>query len=236
MKSLIIGAGEVGTALYKVLKGTYPTVIMDRKPVKMQNFDVMHICFPYSDSFVQDVRAYQVIYAPKYTVIHSTVPVGTTKEVNEFFQHFEYNPTFFSPIRGVHPYLAKSIKTFVKYLSPPNRELKHYFEKCGIKVKEVKNPDNLEALKVWCTTQYGLNIILEKEIYRWCQEKKLDFDIIYTESNKTYNEGYRKLSMPKYSRYVLKHMKGGIGGHCVLPNLEFIKSPITKFIHETKLS
>ena len=99
MKSLIIGAGEVGKGLHKVIGGK----IMDKEPVKGE-FDIIHICFPYSKNFSLEVTKYQLMFKPKFTVIHSTVPIGTSKKLKAIH----------SPIRGVHPYLAKGIKTFVR--------------------------------------------------------------------------------------------------------------------------
>ena len=203
MNSLIIGAGEVGKALHKVIGGdTIPSA----------QYDIIHICFPYSDDFVSEVKRYQELYKPRYTVIHSTVPVGTTTRCKAHH----------SPIRGVHPHLEEGLRTFIKYLAPANQELKEYFEKAGIKIKLIDRPENTEALKLWSTTQYGRAIELEKEIHKYCEERGLDFNIIYTEANKTYNEGYEKLGMGYVRRPILKHIKGDIGGHCVLPNYKLL--------------
>ena len=202
-KSLIIGSGEVGQALYKVIGGdTIPS----------GQYDIIHICFPYSDDFISEVKRYQKLYKTKYTVIHSTVPVGTTKRCKAHH----------SPIRGVHPHLEEGIRTFIKYLAPANQELKEYFEKAGIKIKLIDKSENTEALKLWSTTQYGRFIELEKEIHKYCEERGLDFNIIYTEANKTYNEGYEKLGMEYVRRPVLKHIEGSIGGHCILPNYKLL--------------
>lgn len=201
MRSMIIGKGEVGMALSKILGDDE------------SNPDIIHICFPYSDNFVSEVKRYQKLYKPKYTVIHSTVPVGTSTECKAHH----------SPIRGVHPHLEEGIRTFVKYLAPKSQELKEYFEKAGIKIKLVDKSENTEALKLWSTTQYKRFIELEKEIYEWCEEKDLDFDVIYTDANKTYNEGYEKLGMENVRRPILKHVEGKIGGHCVLSNYGLLK-------------
>jgi len=202
-KSLIIGSGEVGQALYKVIGGdTIPS----------GQYDIIHICFPYSDDFISEVKRYQKLYKTKYTVIHSTVPVGTTKRCKAHH----------SPIRGVHPHLEEGIRTFIKYLAPANQELKEYFEKAGIKIKLIDKSENTEALKLWSTTQYGRFIELEKEIHKYCEERGLDFNIIYTEANKTYNDGYEKLGMGYVRRPILKHVEGSIAGHCILPNYKLL--------------
>jgi len=200
MRSIIIGKGEVGTALSKVLGKD------DLEP------EIIHICFPYSDDFISEVQRYQKLYKPRYTVIHSTVPVGTTTRCKAYH----------SPIRGVHPHLEEGIRTFVKYLAPKNEELKEYFEKAGIKIKLIDKPENTEALKLWSTTQYGRLIELEKEIHKYCKDNNLDFDIVYTGANRTYNKGYEKLGMEHVRRPILKHVEGKIGGHCILQNYKLL--------------
>ena len=206
MNSLIVGNGEVGTVLYRILEPHYPTKMwhsdLDACP------EIMHICFPYSEDFIKFVKEYKRQYDPKYTVIHSTVPVGTSTKCGAYH----------SPIRGVHPDLEGGIRTFIKYLAPINKELKEYFGKVGIKIKMIDKSENTEALKLWSTTQYKRFIELEKEIYEWCEERGLDFDVIYSNANQTYNKGYKKLGMEHVIRPVLKHIKGKIGGHCVLSN------------------
>ena len=58
--TLIIGAGEIGTALYQVLKKAYPNVYLkDIEPLELDNISIMHICFPYSKKFVDYVKQYQ---------------------------------------------------------------------------------------------------------------------------------------------------------------------------------
>jgi UDP-N-acetyl-D-mannosaminuronate dehydrogenase len=128
-----------------------------------------------------------------------------------------------SPIRGVHPNLAKGIKTFVKYFGGKDaKKAASIFSRLGIKTKVFKEAKTTEALKLWDTTQYGRLIMLEKEIHEWCKENKVDFKAVYTEANKDYNEGYTKLGRPEVVRPYLKHVEGPIGGHCVTPNAKLL--------------
>lgn len=220
MRSLIIGKGEVGKALFKVLKKHYPTFIRDKKDLKIDNIEIIHICFPYSKSFIKDVKKYQKEYKPKYTIIHSTVPVGTSRKLKAYH----------SPVRGVHPNLEKGIKTFVKYLAPDNKELKRYFKKAGIKVKTFNKQETTELAKILDTTYYGWNIVFCKEVKRICDKYGLNFNDVYTEFNKTYNEGYIKLGKKNVVRPVLKPIEGKIGGHCIIQNCFLLKDKITKLI------
>lgn len=221
--SIVIGFGQIGSSLFNVLKKTYNTNVSHRD-IKSEEkeipVDIMHICFPYGKKFIKEVKKYQKIYSPKYTVIHSTVPRGTSSKCNSYY----------SPVRGIHPHLENSLKTFVKYLAPKNEELAEYFTACGIKIEQHDSTDSLEVMKLYCTTLYGLNIIAEKEIWNYCQKHGLDFDVVYTKSNKTYNDGYKELGFPQFVKYTLTHQDGKIGGHCVIPNCDLLKTPVAKFI------
>lgn len=221
-KTLIIGFGEIGQSLFNVLSKKYEVYAKDIEDLELDGVKVMHIAIPYSEKFIHIVKEYQKQYNPTFTIIHSTVPMGVTRELNA------YN----SPVRGIHPHLEKSLKTFVKYLSPHNELLVKYFKDAGIKIKTVDKPETTEAMKLWCTTQYGINVIIEKEIKKYCEENNLDFDIVYKDCNKTYNDGYKKLGFPKFSKYTLDHMDGEIGGHCIIPNCEILQTPSAKFILE----
>ena len=49
-RTLIVGYGEIGSSLHKVLSKVYDVQIYDNYkqmfPVGTENYDVMHICFP----------------------------------------------------------------------------------------------------------------------------------------------------------------------------------------------
>jgi hypothetical protein len=82
--------------------------------------------------------------------------------------------------------------------------------------------DITEAIKLWDTTQYGWQIVLAKEISKWCKLHGLNFDDVYREPNINYNDGYKSLDMDYVVRPWLKDMPGPIGGHCVIPNCEIL--------------
>jgi len=229
MKSLIIGNGEIGKGLYKALETVYPAIRMrgieplpEEKNGEIESYSVLHICFPYSKNFENEVEKYQDRYLPKYTIIHSTVPVGTSRKCNAFH----------SPIRGMHPHLANSIKTFVKYLGGLSEPIKEYFEKARIKIKMFDKPETTELLKILSTTYYAWNVVFCKEVLRICEDLGLDFDEVYTYPNNTYNNGYKKLDKRNVRRPVLKPTEGPIGGHCLMQNCELLEDIITKTIIE----
>lgn len=220
MRTLIIGAGQIGTSLYNVLKKVHPVKMQDVEMEYGDEFEVLHICFPYSKDFVGDIMDYEDIYRPKYTVIHSTVPVGTSRQLQ----------VFHSPVIGQHPNLEKSLRTFEKFLAPKDGKLKKYFEKAGIKIRLTPNSDETEALKLFLTCQFGISVVEEKLIWKFCKDNGLSFKTVYTDALKVYNEGYINLGMKNVVRPILEHKQGKIGGHCVIPNCDLLKHPLTNFL------
>lgn len=225
MIHLIVGYGEVGQSLGEVVgkhhwydrsRGTDiepDTFVREGKgPV------VIHVCVPYSGNGKEFKKLVKDCANTGHLVIvHSSVPVGTCDALG----------VVHSPICGVHPHLADGIRTFVKYFGGKQaRKAARIFKKLGLKTHTFKEARTTEAMKLWSTTQYGRLIMLEKEIWEWCQKNHLNFDDVYTRSNKDYNEGYVKLGMPQVVRPWLKHMPGPIGGHCIMPNSKLLKVKI----------
>ena len=63
----------------------------------------------------------------------------------------------------------------------------------------------------------------------------LDFDLVYTQANRTYNEGYEKLGKSEVKRPVLKHYPGSIGGHCIIPNAKILNDSLADLLLERNL-
>jgi len=228
-KHLVIGAGEVGKALWIVLSKGYNTTIGDKDIYAPYKYDFIHICFPYSKNFVQQVRVYKKKYLTKrgICIIHSTVPIGISRKCDAVH----------SPIRGIHPNLVKGIETFVKFVGGKNAiAIARVFEVLGIKCRTTPKQETTEAMKLWDTTQYGVSILLEKEIWKFCKKNGVIFDEVYTFANATYNDGYERLGKSQYKRYILEHKEGKIGGHCVVQNCQFLNSHTAReIIRKNKL-
>lgn len=233
MKNLVIGnKGQIGSAIQKILECEGYDIVDGKFKYVYHNFmfNTMHITIPFSEDFVNQVSYYAEIIESPLIIIHSTVPSGTCDRFDKKFN------VVYSPCRGVHPELEKGIRTFVKFFAGEKAKIaSEIFAEKGIDVEIATNTRSLEAAKDWDTTQYGWNIVLEKLIHKDCINRDLDFDLVYTRFNKTYNEGFEKLGMPQYKKYILEHREGKIGGHCVIPNLEFIDSPICKIIKDLNI-
>lgn len=220
MKHLVIGLGQIGSAIREIL-GPSSSDGLDIEEPLLGQYDVIHVCIPYSENFIEIVSDYQKMFDPHLTIIHSTVALGTSERLGAVH----------SPVRGIHPHLVLGIRTFVKVFGGEKaEEAAKIFEDLGVETMITRSSRDTEAMKLWDTTIYGWNIVLEKIIHEYCEKNDLDFNIVYTEANRTYNLGYQELDRPEYAKYVLKHVPGPVGGHCVIPNLEMLGGPIADFI------
>ncbi len=248
-KSLIIGNGEVGSSLKRVLdkrdkirryflqRKSCVIDIRDKDFQKKLNNDVcecLHICFPYSKSFIKDCLRYITSFEPILCVIHSSIPVGITEKIHSLIKtpvHIVH-----SPVRGQHPKLAKSLQTFVKYVG--TRDYKAYQlakkEMSNMKTEWFKDSKTTELGKLLDTSYYGLCISWHREMKRICDHFGISFENAVSDFNKTYNAGYKKLR-PNVIRPVLFPPERKIEGHCVVFNAKLLFKQIrSKFLELIK--
>jgi hypothetical protein len=234
-KTLVIGAGEIGKSLAEVLSTFYEVHIRDTQTNQaglLDLYDVIHIAFPHypghGELFLKNVRGYAEQYRAKLTIIHSTVPVGTTAQLGAGFVH--------SPVNGKHPNLVPSIRTFVKFVGGNDTvstyKAAHFLSKAGMNCHVLSSSRATELGKLGCTRRYGLSIIEMKEFAKECDKHGVPFHEAYTQWNNEYNSGYQKMHMEQFYRPILAPMEGSIGGHCVIPNLNLLPGEVSDFIKE----
>ena len=214
----IIGMGEIGSSLNEVYKtnGFFPQV-KDLEGEISGELDILNICIPGElKDFVQIVNEYANNYNAKLVIIHSTVPIGTTKQIKN---------SVHSPVRGVHPNLKEGIEKFCKFIGFNDHRLgkmaASHYEELGIDYCLEENSDSTELAKLLSTTYYGLCIAWHGEMKKMCDKYNVRFDVI-DEWTKTYNSGYKELGMPHVVRPALYPPKNGIGGHCIVSNVEIL--------------
>jgi len=214
----IIGYGEIGKAIAKFYDN--PRIKDLNRNDGLWGIDILHICFPYNKHFVEIVKREIAELKPNLTIIHSTVAPGTTKKIGGMIVH--------SPIRGTHPDLHESIKTFIKYVGADSkkaaRHAREHFEQLGIPSKTFMPSETTEIGKLLSTTYYGLCIAFHGEAKKLCDKYNVDFNQAITHFNKTYNRDYPKLGKPKVIRPILFPPENNkIGGHCIIPNAKLLK-------------
>lgn len=214
--------GEIGTSLYNVLRVYYN--IGTRTRHESQSFglpvDILHIAFRYGEGFIEKVKEYQKEYKPEFTVIHSTVPIGTSRQCGATH----------SPVIGIHPHLENGIKTFPKYLGGIEAsEVADYFRRAGLKVYIFDKQETTELMKILDTTFYGVCIEYTKDVKKQCDKYNIPFEA-WTIWTDRYNLGYKELGHPEFNRPNLVPIQTKIKGHCVLPNTELLQTPFTEFV------
>lgn len=217
LKIGIFGFGEVGQAVAKFYRN--PLIKDLKRDDGLTGVDILHVCLPWTRDFVKIVKKEIEKTKPKLTIIHSTVKPSTTKKIGGMVVH--------SPVRGIHPHLYQGIKTFVKYIGTDNKKAgklaKKHLESLGIKTKIFYPSLTTEIGKSLDTSYYGLAIAWHGEMKKVCAQFRVDFEKAVTDFNKTYNEGYAKLGKKNVIRPVLYPPKGGISGHCIVPNAKILK-------------
>lgn len=220
----ILGYGKVGQALSKFYKT--PKIKDIKRDDGLKGVDVLHICVPWSEKFI-DIAVKEIKNAePKLTIIHSSVDPGTTAAIIKKLPRGLKNVVH-SPVRGIHPHLYEGIKIFIKYIGAENKKVgiaaKKHLKSLGIKTKVFIPAATTELGKLLDTTYYGLAIAWHGEMEKMCAKVGVNFDEAVTDFNKTYNDGYTKLGKKNVVRPVLKPPIGGIGGHCIIHNAELLK-------------
>lgn len=211
---LVIGLGEVGQAVQKVFNADGFDHNTIGSHVSLTSYDYLHICIPYSTDFEMNVANYQVALSPQFTIIHSTVPVGTSRKLNAIH----------SPVRGIHPNLYEGLLTFTKFIGGYQASfVADEFRKAGLKVILCDKQEETEAMKLFDTEYYKVCIEFAKRVKIYCDKHNLSFSDVYRLANISYNEGYAKLNHAEYMRPVLEPIMTDIKGHCVLPNSELLK-------------
>jgi UDP-N-acetyl-D-mannosaminuronate dehydrogenase len=228
MKVGILGVGEVGSAIKQLYDNADIKHEVYTKDISFDNFpeqlDVLNICVPYKDreSFIGMVKPVIDKHKPHWSIIHSTVGVGTTKELEQRVGSYVVH----SPVRGIHPNIYTGLKTFPKffgsYSDAGEMLTSMHYNAIGLHPWCVGSPETSETLKLWDTTVYGINIALGKHIKKFCEKHGADYNLVMTIAAKTYNDGFQNMGNDTYRRYAIKDTEGKIGGHCVIPNAEIL--------------
>ena len=224
---LVVGyKGEIGSDLLSVIEdsGKYNIFKKDVEEVDVNDkVDLMHICIPLFDNFVDIVVDYINKYKPELVIINSTVRPGTTQKIYERSKC----KIVHSPVRGKHPHIKKGLLKAVKFVGPIDKEsgnmAKEHFDQIGIKCEVLNSPMETELGKLFSTTYYALCIAYHQEMERICNKFGADFEQTVTRFNETYNDICKEIN-PKVVRPVL--FPGFIGGHCLMPNIDILKKDI----------
>lgn len=221
MTDLIIGMGEVGTAIKNLLeeRKIICESIDEGMKLDTDSHDFIHVCIPYMDNFTKIIVQYIDIYKPKAVIIHSTVKVGTTAIISQYTEG--KIPIFYSPVRGVHERFVQDLKRYDKFIAPNfpqyNDALQERFQNLIL----YDSPDSLELAKIMETTYYGFLIAFRKDVDKRFGDMKLDSKIFW--------DFCEEIHDVLGNRPVMFNDGEPIGGHCVIPNLELLPEHFNEY-------
>ena len=227
-KDVVVGIGEVGKPILKLLSkdniavgfDLNPSLMNKRKFEKYQNLKTsfLHIAIPISSKFESNLLQLYKRFKPECIVIHSTIGPGTIKQIQKKLDV----PLIYSATRGVHKRMLKDIKRYTKFFAisknAPKKQwaIKAYSKKmknCGIKTKQMSKPETLELAKIICDTSYlGWLINYAQFSNMIAQQYNVNYDEMWSFSDEIH----------KFLGNRPKMYPGFIGGHCVIPNLDLI--------------
>lgn len=217
VSTVIIGTGEVGSALLEVLTPFYSIVTkdIDDTPLPSQ-CNIMHICLRYTPSFASIVDYYIKKCPPQVVNICTTVPPGTTRNL---LGHLGVHST----TRGLHPNLASGLRSIPKHIGGPQAvQVAEYFRRAGIACIAHGRADTTEAAHIFNNIAYGVNLMLADALQQLCREYGVDYYEAVMKYTETNNIGYSNLDHASKQRMVLTPPGGRIGGHCVTHSAQLV--------------
>ncbi len=227
MTDIILGMGEVGETIFKLLvERNFDCIGIDESESKCRNYsegttikepEYLHVCIPGElEEFPEIVFDWiNKIDEIKGVLIHSTVRPGTTKIIQDKFEV----PILYSPIRGVHRRFLEDIKKYTKFISSDHKQLdskiKNELTKRFVKIDWMSTTKTAEFAKILVdTTYYGWLINYAQITKMICEKENIEFDEVWKFSDEIHeNLGNRPKMFP-----------GIIGGHCVIPNLNLVNN------------
>lgn len=214
MRGIVIGMGETGKPLYAILKEAYhETEAYDAKMdyIPIGTFDVLNICIPYTDGFIDAVSSYQALFNSDVTIIHSTVPIGTTTQITDAVH---------SPVRGKHNRMEMDLRRYVKWVGGNlARKAVQYLEGAGFKCNISSTSEETEALKLLCLAKYGKDIAFAHYCKQVADAYSFDwgYDSVYM-----WDKQYNDIVKDTLRRPLIELNDRKIGGHCVIPNTKIL--------------
>ena len=229
-KNIVVGIGEIGKPILKLLSKNSITVgfdlnrdLMDERKFekyKKLKTSFLHITIPVTNRFINDVLKLYKKFQPECVVIHSTIKPGTTEKLQGKLPI----PVIYSATRGVHKRMIYDLKRYTKFFvistnAPRGKWASSRYVKmmkaCGIKTKKMSKPETLELAKIICDTSY----------LGWLVNYAQLSNMIANEYGVNYDEMWSFTEeIQKFLGNRPKMYPGIIGGHCVLPNLDLINN------------
>jgi hypothetical protein len=122
MKDVVVGLGEIGKPMFKLISKSIKTVGYDKNtklnPKSNQKYvelptRFLHICIPYDKAFNSNIKKLVTKFSPKGIVIHSTIQPKTTLQLQSMFNI----PVIYSATKGVHKRMLYDLRRYTKFFA-----------------------------------------------------------------------------------------------------------------------
>ncbi len=218
---LVLGLGEVGSALLAVLREAYGEAVQaydstqnpfhpSNLPLHAMDNKVVHIVIPYGPDFVETVKFYHGFQnRDALFILHSTVPIGTTAQIPNAVH---------SPVLGRVPTMAGDMRRYLKWIGGPRAaEAESVLAPAGFRTRCVPTSEETEALKLLCLAKYGMSLAFSRYEYAVCE--KLGFPLSHIVE---WDVDYSNHVEPRLRRPIIAPQQDSIGGRCVIPGVRLL--------------
>jgi UDP-N-acetyl-D-mannosaminuronate dehydrogenase len=213
---VVAGLGEVGRPLLEILSRRFDCAGIDVEPAIVEGpCSVLHICYPFQiPGFVAVTVEYMQRLGPALTIIHSTVPPGTTRKIQAEIPN---SCLAYSPVRGKHARMEHDMLRYRKFVAASRQRVLEaaleHLSQAGFRTTTLPSPELAELAKLLETTYLGVLIAWTQEMERLAARYGGTFSDMH--------------SFIEEVDYLPSHIfPGVIGGHCVLPNIDLLRAAV----------
>jgi len=228
----VIGQGFVGTAVREGMKNHYDVRTFDingncNEPSLeslIKNVNEIFLCLPTPmkksgecdlsivKECLRDISLIStfLLKDPMLVIIKSTIPPGTTAQLNEEFSaiNIAFNPEFLTEANAIEDYKNQN-RIIIGADRPYSSRVKRIFAKAFPKVPIIKTSSTIaETIKYVTNTFLAMKVSYANEIYQLCNALNIDYDKVIEYARYDDRLGNSHWSVPGPDGDF------GFGGHC----------------------
>ena len=197
----VVGAGQVGSALWKVLAPVFDVVPLDPAQgytLDRPYLDHLHFCVPYDEEFRTTVAFWVKQTEPQAVILHSTVPPGTTRIVSGDLTTMKLDPYLaYSPVLGYHPHLYDHLRSFLKPVAGLTPEATQVvagiMTEASVQCAIFDTPEEVEWAHALFSVRQGLDYAWAVAVDSLCRHDGLAFDQVHLGWTQLMNLGHTKI-------------------------------------------
>lgn len=230
----IIGQGFVGSAVREGMKNHFEILAYDKDPNKYSSVEsIFHIvesteltflCVPtpmrkngscdlsiVRNALTEIDNVAKALCVQSYiVVIKSTIPPGTTEQLNKEFPNLDivFNPEFLTEANAINDYKNQN-RIIIGGERPGSTIVKQVFAKAFPKVPIIKTSSTIaEMIKYVTNTFLAMKVSYANEMYQICKSLDIDYDKVIEYARYDDRLGQSHWSVPGPDGDF------GFGGHC----------------------